>query len=344
MSQAATEQKYTPAQRLSGIVNSYVITSAVNAVIRLNIPDILGDGEVDVDALAKQTQTNADALCRVLRLLAAMEIFEETKDRVFANSEASQSIRTDTADSQRAMIEFISDPMHMELYADMLPTIKDGRPSSEHRFKKNIFDLFEENPDEQKRFNDAMSNLSKNAIRGVLDAYDFSGIGTLVDVAGGHGVLLTSILQKYPDMKGVLFDLEHVVSGSKKRIEELKLTERCSTASGDFFKAVPSGDAYILKHIIHDWDDAQSLKILKNCHAAMAKTGARKLLIVEMLLPGRNVMHPSKFLDVEMLMLPGGRERTEEEYRDLLQKAGFQLTSVFATKGPNNVIESVPID
>lgn len=343
MSQAATEPKFTPAQRLGGIVNSYVITSAVNAVIRLNIPDILGDGEVDIDTLAKQTESNTDSLYRVLRLLASMEIFTETKDRVFANSESSQSLRSDVADSQRAMIEFISDPMHFELYADMLPTIKDGRPSSEHRFKKNIFDLFEENPDEQARFNDAMTNLSKNAIRAVLEAYDFSGIETLVDVAGGHGVLLTAILQKYPELKGILFDLDHVVSGGKIRIEELNLSDRCSTESGDFFKAVPVGDAYIMKHIIHDWDDERSLKILKNIHSAMAKTGARKLLLVEMILPGRNVNHPSKFLDVEMMMLPGGRERSEEDYSVLLEKAGFKLTRVVATKGPNNLIESVPV-
>jgi hypothetical protein len=343
VSQTATEQKFTPAQRLGGIVNSYVVASAVSAVIRLDIPDIIGDGEVGIDELAKQTETNNDALYRVMRLLASMEIFEETKDRVFANSEASQSIRSDVADSQRAMIEFITDPMHFELYADMLPTIKDGRPSSEHRFKKNIFDLFEETPDEQRRFNDAMTNLSKNAIKGVLEAYDFSGIETLVDVAGGHAVLLTSILQKYSSMKGILFDLEHVVPGAQQRIKELELTDRCSTEYGDFFKKVPTGDAYIMKHIIHDWDDEHSLKILKNCHAAMAKSGARKLLLVEMILSGRNVMHPSKFLDIEMLMLPGGRERTEEEYKALLLKAGFTLSRVVTTKGPNTVIEAIPI-
>jgi len=342
MSQAATEQKFTPAQKLGGIANSYVVGSALNAMIRLGIADILGDREVDVETLAKETQTHEDSLIRALRLLCSMEIFTEVRDRVFANSDASQSIRSDAADSQRAMIEFITDPFHMQLYADMLPTIKDGRPIVEHIYKKDVFEVFKENPDEQKRFDDAMTNLSKNAVAAVLAAYDFSGIETLVDVAGGHATLLTSILQKNPSLKGVLFDMEHVVPGAKKRIAELNLSDRCSTEYGDFFKKVPTGDAYIMKHIIHDWDDERSLTILKNCHAAMAKSGARKLLLVEMILAGRNEMHPSKFLDVEMMMLPGGRERTEEEFRVLLDKAGFKLTRVVATKGPNNVIESVP--
>lgn len=342
MSIKAAEQKFTAAQRLAGIANSFVATSAINAVIRLNVADILGDAEMDVQTLAGKTQTDEDALYRVLRLLSSLEIFTETRARVFANSEASQSIRADVPSSQRAMLEFITDPFHMRMYADMLPTIKDRRPSVEHVCGKGVFEVFSENPEEQRRFDDAMTNLSESAVPAVLSSYDFSGICTLVDVAGGHAMLLTSILEKYPSVKGILFDLEHVVPGAQKRISELNLADRCNIAYGDFFKEVPTGDAYILKHIIHDWDDERALVILKNCHAAMAKSGARKLLLVEMILPPGNDPHPSKFLDVEMLMLPGGRERTESEYRALLQKAGFTLTRVVTTQGPMTIIESVP--
>lgn len=343
MSTQAAEQKYTGAQRLSGIANSFVASSAINAVIRLNIADLLGDGEMDAQTLAQKTETDEDALYRVLRLLASLEIFSEVKDRVFANNEASQSIRSDAPGSQKAMLEFITDPFHFKMYADMLPSIKSGRPSVEHVYGKNVFEVFKEDRDEQRRFDNAMTNLSESGARAVLAAYDFSGIDTLVDVAGGHAVLLTSILKQYQSMKGILFDLEHVVGGAEKRIAELGLSDRCGTAYGDFFKSVPTGDAYIMKHIIHDWDDERAHVILKNCHAAMAKSGARKLLLVEMILPGRNVAHPSKFLDVEMLMLPGGRERTEAEYKALLEKAGFELTRVVNTQSPNNVIESVPV-
>lgn len=337
-----TEQKYTPAQRLGGVANSYVVASALNAAIRLNIAETLADGEIEIGELARKTETNEDALCRMLRLLAAMEIFIEVRDRVFANNQASQSIRVDAPESQRAMIEFITDPFHLNLYADMLPTIKDCKPIVEHVYKKNVFEVFKEQPDEQRRFDNAMTNLSQNAIKSVLASYDFSDIETLVDVAGGHGVLLTSILEKYPPLRGILFDMEHVVPGAKKRISELNLDDRCSTEYGDFFKKVPTGDGYIMKHIIHDWDDERALTILKNCQAAMAKTGARKLLIVEMIMAGRNVLHPSKFLDVEMMMLPGGRERSEEEFRTLLAKAGFTLTRVINTQSPTSIIEAVP--
>jgi hypothetical protein len=144
-------------------------------------------------------------------------------------------------------------------------------------------------------------------------------------------------------MKGILFDLAHVVPGAKKRIAELKMQDRCATADGDFFKEVPSGDAYIMKHIIHDWDDERAEKILRNCHKAMAKQGARKLLLVEMIMPGRDDPHSSKFLDIEMLMLPGGRERTEEEFKMLLKKAGFELRRVVPTQSPTAVIEAVPV-
>lgn len=342
MTTQAAEQKYTGPQRLAGIANSFVASSAINAVIRLNVADLLGDDEMDVQSLAKKTETDEDALYRVLRLLASLEIFTEVKDRLFANNEASHSIRSDAPESQRAILEFITDPFHFKMYADMLPSIKDGRSSVEHVYGKDVFEVFKEDQDEQRRFNNAMTNLSESGARAVLSAYDFSGIDTLVDVAGGHAVLLTSILKQYPSMKGILFDLEHVVAGAQKRIAELNLLDRCSTAYGDFFKNVPTGDAYIMKHIIHDWNDERALIILNNCHAAMAKSGARKLLLVEMILPGRNVAHPSKFLDVEMLMLPGGRERSEAEFKTLLEKAGFTLTRIVDTQSPHNVIESVP--
>jgi hypothetical protein len=343
MSTQVAQPQPTAAQRMSGIASSYAASSAINAVIRLSIADLLADGEMGVAELAKKTETNEDALYRVLRFLASLEIFTETEDRVFGNSEASQTLRAGVPGSQRAMLEFVTDPFHLHMYADMLPTIKTGKPIVEHVLGKGCFEAFEEDKEEQRRFDDAMTNLSEAAVPAVLKAYDFSGIETLVDVAGGHAMLLTSILKEYPKMKGILFDLAHVVPGAKKRIAELKMQDRCATADGDFFKEVPSGDAYIMKHIIHDWDDERAEKILRNCHKAMAKQGARKLLLVEMIMPGRDDPHSSKFLDIEMLMLPGGRERTEEEFKMLLKKAGFELRRVVPTQSPTAVIEAVPV-
>lgn len=332
----------TGVDRLGAIASSYIASSALNAVVRLNIADLLGDDEQPASVLAQKTQSNEDALYRVLRLLSSLEIFTEVRDRVFANNEASNPLRADVPNSQRPMIEFITDPFHLQVYADMLPTIKTGETAVKHAFKKDCFDVLKDDPEEQRRFDDAMTNMSRRTAPLLLQEYDFSGIETLVDIGGGHGMILTSILQKYPGMKGIVFDLPHVTSGAQKRISEMGLGDRCSTASGDFFKSVPSGDAYIMKHIIHDWDDERSIAILKNCHSAMAKSGARKLLLVEMILSGRNESDPSKFLDIEMLMLPGGRERTEQEFKELLQKAGFKLTRVVRTQAPTTIIEAVP--
>lgn len=337
--------KQTPADRVSQMANGFVISSAIGAVIRLNIAETLGDKKMTVDALAAKVGANADALHRVMRFLASLEIFEVVGDMTFANNDGSNAFRQGATGSQREFIEFITDPFHMNMYADMVPTIKDGRTAVGHVTGKDCFELLEKDSDEQRRFDDAMTGLSKRSVPAILKAYDFSGIETLVDIAGGHAVLLTAILDKYPQMKGVLFDLPHVVEGAKKRIDDMGLADRCSTVGGDFFKSVPPADAYIMKHIIHDWNDEKCVEILKNCRDGLkaAKDGG-KLLIVEIVLPDAvTEPHPSYFLDIEMLMLAGGRERTEAEYDALLSRAGFKLTRVVHSQSPNSVIEAVPV-
>lgn len=339
-----TAPKHSPAERVAQLANGFLISSAISAVVRLNIAETIGDGEMAVDALAGKVGANADALNRVMRLLASMEIFKQVRERTYANNDGSAAFRTGADGSQRGFIEFFTDPFHMKMYADMVPTIKDGRPAVEHVTGKNCFEWMKDDPEEQRRFDDAMTDLSKRSVPAILKAYDFSGIDTLVDIAGGHGMLLTSILQQYPQMKGVLFDLPHVASGAQKRIDEMGLTARCSTTGGDFLKSVPAADAYIMKHIIHDWDDERCVVLLKNCRSAMRDSGARKLLIVEMILPSSVAEpHPSFFLDIEMLMLPGGRERTEAEYSALLERSGFKLQNVTHSQSPNSVIEAVPV-
>ena len=173
----------------------------------------------------------------------------------------------------------------------------------------------------------------------VLDVYDFTAIRTLVDVAGGHGAVLTAILQKYPSMRGVLFDLDHVIAGAVPRIEDLGLSDRCRAVAGDFFAAVPEGgDAYIMKHIIHDWDDDRAAAILGNIRKAMRR-GGRVLLLESVVLPG-NQPDFGKVIDIEMLLLPGGRERTEAEFRALFNRAGFDVTRIVPTASALSVIEA----
>lgn len=173
----------------------------------------------------------------------------------------------------------------------------------------------------------------------MVAAYDFSGIDTLADIAGGHGFLLSQILRAHPDVKGILFDMDHVIAGANEMLERHGVADRVETASGDFFKAVPSADAYIMKHIIHDWDDERSIKILESIHRAMIGDG--KLLLVEMVVPEGNDPHPAKLLDLEMLTSPGGLERTADEYASLFDRAGFRLNRIVPTMSPFSVIEGV---
>ncbi len=332
----------TPAMRVAQMAHGYIISSALGAAVRLNIADVLADNKMHVDVLAEKTGTDKDSLHRLLRLLSSLEIFEQVGNRIYANNEASHSLRSDNSDSQRGFIEFITDAFHFTNYADIVPTIKTGRPATEINTGKNIFELLANDAEEQKRFNDAMTDLSKGAVTAVLDAYDFSGIKLLVDVAGGHGRLLTAILAQYPEMNGAVFDLPQVADGAKNLIKTLGLDGRCQVIAGDFFKELPQADGYLMKHIVHDWNDEHALLILKNCRAAMAQTGVSKLILIEMLLPVNNEPHPSVFLDIEMMVLPGGRERSEEEYRQLLHKAGFKLNKVIACKSPHHVLEAIP--
>lgn len=327
-------------EKLNQLGFGYAASSAINAIARLEIADLLHERPLSGDELAKQTSTNSDALCRVLRLLCSLGIFHEVERGKFANNEASELLRKDAEGSMRDTLLFISDPFHFKAYADMLPTIRDGKTAVEHIWGKGCFDVLADDEQEQTLFNNAMTNFTRQTVAQVLEAYDFSGIEKLVDVAGGHGALLTGILKKYPKMHGVLFELEHVAAGAKESISKQNLSDRCEVVSGDFFKSVAGGDAIIMKHIIHDWDDERALTILKNCRQALTASG--RILLVEMILAEANEPHPSRFLDVEMLMLPGGRERTEKEFSELFAKAGLKLQRVARTKAPYAVLEAAP--
>jgi len=236
------------------------------------------------------------------------------------------------------MALWMSDPFHFQVYANALHSLRTGQPAVEQTVGVPVFEYFSQQPEESEIFNNAMTMFSAMVIPAVLEVCDFSGIGTLVDVAGGHGRVLTSILQKYPSMRGVLFDIEHVLAGARAAIDSLGLSDRCRAVSGDFFKAVPAGgDAYIMKHIIHDWDDERAATILKNIRSAM-NPGGRLILLESVVAPG-NQPDFAKLIDLEMLLMPGGRERTEQEFRDLFARAGFELIRITPTKSPLSVIE-----
>jgi SAM-dependent methyltransferase len=217
---------------------------------------------------------------------------------------------------------------------------EDGMPAFDHVFNAPIFEHLSRNPEVAAVFDDAMTSISSMEARATSDAYDFKGIGTIMDVAGGHGLLLATVLRRHKKMRGVLFDLPHVAAGANATFTRAGITGRVRIESGDFFKELPSGaDAIMMKHILHDWDDDSATRILQACHRALGKRG--KVLIVDPVVPPGNTPHYGKLLDLEMLVLtPRGRERTKSEFAKLLQGAGFRLSRVIATEGPLSIVEA----
>lgn len=330
-----------PAEQIMQFASGYIVSASLYGVTKLGIADLLKSGAKHVSELAQKTGSNEDALYRVMRALSSIGIFQENPVRTFSQTPCSKLLCAGEANSLRDMVLWWTDPFHFEVYREMAHALRTGETITEKIYGLPCFEYLEKNKEVGDRFNNAMTGFSATLVAAALEVYDFSWLArkTLIDVAGGHGMALTEILKKYPDARGVLFDLEHVVSGAKSRIESQGLASRCATTHGDFFKAVPEGDAFLMKHIIHDWNDERASTILRNIHRA-ARAGSRVVLIESVLAPG-NEPHLAKWIDLEMLLLPGGRERTEQEYRDLFAGAGFRLTRVVPTKSPVCVIEAV---
>jgi hypothetical protein len=229
--------------------------------------------------------------------------------------------------------------MHLRVYSNLAETLRKGGTTIKHCSGMEFWDYAVKHPETMQLFNNGMTSISKMALAAMLDAYDFSGMGTLADVAGGHGAMLTGILQKHTNLQGVLFDLPHVADVARTRIAEAGVADRCQIVGGDFFQSVPEADSYLLKLIIHDWDDAEAIKILKQCVHSMRGDG--KVLLAEFVLTPGNVPDTGKWIDIEMLALAGGRERTEEEYAALFLRAGLRLNRIVRTTSPLCIIESV---
>jgi hypothetical protein len=330
-----------PAEQLFQMALGFMSTAALGCMAELEIADKLKSGPRSVEELAAQAGVKEDALYRVMRALASAGIFEEGASRTFGLTPSAELLCRGVKGSMRSMVRWLATRMHFELFPEMMHSLKTGETVVEKVYNVSCFEYFEKDTDTSEIFNDAMTDFSAVVIPAALEAYDFSYLNgkTLVDIAGGHGKVLTEILVKHPEIRGKLFDLDHVVSGATPKIEALGLTARCSTCSGDFFKEVPSGDAYVMKNIIHDWDDAKATTILKNIHKA--SPGDARVILFEGVITAGNAPSLGKWIDLEMLLLPGGKERTEVEYRALFAGAGFRVTRVVETKSPLCVIEAV---
>jgi SAM-dependent methyltransferase len=331
-------QSPPPEARFFEMFLAPLLTQALHAAAALGIADLLADGPRDCDDLAAACDAHAASLYRILRALAASGIFTEVSPGRFGLNPVAELLRSDVPGSMRGMAMWSGTRAHWNPLSDILHSARTGKPAFDHVFGKGPFAYFEEDKKTAAIFNHAMSGFSASVVPAAVEAYDFSQFGCIADIAGGHGVALAKVLSAHPATCGILFDLPHVVAGAPAVLESNGVAERCQVVHGDFFNSVPEGaDAYMMKHIVHDWDDERALAILSNCRRA-SKAGG-KLLLIEMVVPEGIGGAAPKLLDLEMMLLPGGLERTEVQYARLFEGSGFRLTRVFPTRSPVSVIE-----
>jgi hypothetical protein len=327
---------------LMQMVFGKAVTQAVSVVARYRLADRMATGPKTADELASAAGLNAKHLSRVLRALAGLGVLAGDDAGRFSLTPVGELLRSDVPGSMRAIATYVCDPWSWKPWGDLAGSVRSGAPAFDRAFGEGVFDYFAKHPDEAATFNEGMTGFSQHASAAVLAAYDFAPFNTIVDVGGGHGALLCSILKANSKCRGVVFDAPQVAEGARKPIEAAGLADRCRAEGGDFFQAVPAGgDLYVLKHIIHDWNDEKATRILKSVRAAIPGTG--KLLLVELVVPPGFAPHFAHVLDLEMMVVCDGKERTESEYRDLLAGAGFRLTRVVPTEGPHGLVEAVPV-
>ena len=314
------------------------ITQGIWVAAELGIADLLADGPRTAGELAEKTHTHGNALYRVLRALASVGIFGEDAHGRFSLTPLADLLRTDGSTSQRPFAIMMGAEFH-GAWGELLHSVRTGEPGFEKKFGVPFFKYMTEHPDRHSIYDSAMGNFGKEECKSVLEAYDFSAFRIVVDVGGGSGMFLTAMLNQYPALHGVLFDLPAVADRARSSILGSDLSGRCGIEGGDFLTSVPAGaDAYVMQHIIHDWQDDEAIAILRNCREAM--NGDGRILVIEMVIPPANEPCFGKWLDLMMLLI-GGRERTQEEYSRLFWAAGFKLNRVIPTASEVSILEGI---
>lgn len=338
------QKELPPPAILTQMTMGFIVSQAISVAAKLYLADHLKDGAKTVAELAAATNTHEPSLYRLLRGLTSVGIFRKDTDGRFANSDLSEFLRSDHPESFRAAAHMVCDHEHWRAHGNMLQSVKTGETAFDYTFGKPVFPYYAENPEPAKIFDAAMTGFSTSIADAVASVYDFSEAKTIADIAGGHGILLASILKNAaPQAKGILFDQPQVVAGADDVLQPAGVAERVEKVSGDFFAAVPvEADIYLMKWILHDWNDGQCETILQNL-AKSAKPGAKVLLVESVVEEDDSVASLSKVMDLNMLAMTGGKERTEKEYAELFEKTGFRLTRVIPTPSPLQIVEAVRI-
>ena len=338
----STAPAVPPHAQLIQMGTAFWVSRLVFAAAQLGLADHLAAGPKSAAELAGPTGTHAPSLHRFMRTLASLGILTERDAQRFALTPLGEALKTGAPGSARATLMSLCGDWFSRGWGEVLHALRTGQTGFEKAFGIPIFEYLGQHPDDASHFSEAMVGFHGAEPPAVAAAYDFSGFGTVVDVGGATGNLLAAILARHTRPRGVLFDLPHVVADAPALLKARGVDARVAIQSGSFFETVPAGgDAYVLSHVIHDWNEDQCLTILGHCRKAMKPDG--RLLLVEMVLPPGDTPHPGKVLDMVMLVIPGGQERNEAEYGALLAKAGFRLTRVVPTDSAVSVVEAVPV-
>ena len=334
MAQQETEQ-------LTRIMTSAALIRAVSAIAELGVADLIQSGQAQpVEHLANATKTHEPSLYRILRFMAGHGLFKETGNRRFDHTPLSTALRTDTPGSYRDAARLFY-PVSAA-WDGLHHSLQTGEPGFNKVFGAPIFEYIPTHPELGPVFDAGMTSMNFYETDAMLDAYDFTGISVLADIGGGNGSLISAVLARYPNMTGILFDLGHVAGRAKENLKAAGLAGRCNVIEGSFFETIPAGaDAYLLRHIIHDWTDEQCIQILGHCRKVIPSAG--KLLIVGCVVPAGNAPSLSKNMDITMLTFTGGQERTEAQFRSLLKASGFELISITPTTSIVSVVEGKPV-
>ncbi len=327
---------HEPAQNvMMRIITAKWLSEPVRIAAELGLADILSEGKLSIGKLSKLTNTYAPNLYRMMRALASVGIFAEDDKHVFINTSLSELLKED---QMKPLVRFFLSEWHDKAWNRLIDSIRTGENAFAAAHGKPCFQWFEDNPAASGIFNEANSYKARTSHRAITDAYDFSALNTITDVGGGYGGLMFEILKAFPSMKGLIADIPQVIKKAGERIKSVGLDERCKTVECDFFNEIPEGgDVYILSNILHDWNDEKCIMILKNCRAVLKK-GAR-ILIIEMIVPGGDEFSVSKLLDLEVLVMGDGRERTRDEFLHVINGAGLKLINVIPASENVSILE-----
>ncbi len=325
--------------QLQQMIMGFRTTQLLHVAAKLGIADLLEAGPRPIAALATMCRCRAEELYRILRALSNLGIVCELADGRFELTSLGEHLRTHTEGSLRAMATLYGERWIWNAYGNLLHSVRTGEPAFDAVHGKPFFDYLQEDEAAARSFNAAMTSYSAQEISAVTAAYDFTRFRTIADIGGGHGRLLAAMLRASPHARGILFDLPAVCAGVQQTLEQAGVANRARIVSGDFFAEVPPGaQLYVMKSIIHDWDDDAARRILTNCRAAMAADS--RLLLIERVIGEPNDADEAKLFDISMLAMLGGRERTAEEYRTLLKSAGLRMIRTLATVSPHSLIEA----